>query len=190
MDTSKYFSKLKPKISTELLNELRNFANEAEKKGEYFNPVALTDTSNPVNSNDNIRGQFTVVPVPTYLSDKLFIKDLKKISKINTIILRIPPQYYVNWHKDLSRKAGINIPLYEYDSYTCWSPDVNTENDVNKSVKLVRLNYELGSAYLINTDQYHCVSNFSTEYRHIVVIFLYDESYEYFRTELSKLNLI
>lgn len=183
-NTADYFAKLKVDISPDTVELLRNFALDIEARGEYFNPINITDTPHPVKLGDSVRDQFTVYTVPPEIYEKTFINDLKKILNIKTIILRLPPQYYVNWHIDLSRSAGINIPLYQYDSYTCWSPDILNENDITKSVRLIKLNYELGSAHLINTSKYHCVANFSTEYRHIIVVFIYGKSYNDIRSDL------
>ena len=81
--------------------------------------------------------------------------------KATAVITKIPPNYYLSWHVDLSRTVGINIPLDNLEnSFTFFTTEEINEQSVNtKSLSITKLNYELYSMFVLNTKKYHTVFN-------------------------------
>lgn len=96
------------------------------------------------------------------LDNKLFFKTslLELILKYkgNPVCINMRPMTWYDWHVDETRQCTINMLLEGHDS-KCFFGDRQSRDIVN----LTELPYEIGSAYLLNTQTKHAVLNLSKD---------------------------
>lgn len=92
---------------------------------------------------------------------------------VEPFIFKMPPNYYLSWHKDSVRTVGINIPIDNLeDSLTIFSEDtvINDDDLIHKKCMHVKsIPYKLGGLYLLDVSRYHCVFNLSNKNRFIII---------------------
>lgn len=86
--------------------------------------------------------------------------------------IKMNPMTWYDWHVDETRQCTINMLLEGTDSM-CFFGDRQSRDIVN----LTELPYEIGSAYLLNTQVKHAVLNMSN-YRYLLSIG-FDKPYTY-----------
>jgi hypothetical protein len=106
----------------------------------------------------------TLAPVINYMAPRYLVEPF---------IFKMPPNYYLSWHKDSVRTVGINIPIDNLDdSFTIFSQD-NVDDDstlvTKKSMYVSTVPYEKGGLYLLDVSRYHCVFNLSNKNRFIII---------------------
>lgn len=86
---------------------------------------------------------------------------LAKINETHKIkysgIIRLDADRCYKWHQDAVRGVSINMLLRHKDSFVMFG---NSSKDSEDQFDIIRMEYEIGSFYLFNTQAMHTVVNF------------------------------
>lgn len=137
----------------------------------YFKNYPLRKTGGPGKNEAcflkiplDILEKSTLAPVINYMAPRYIVEPF---------IFKMPPNYYLSWHKDSVRTVGINIPIDNLkDSATIFTEDNVTNDDeliTKKCMYVNKVPYELGSMYILDVSKYHCVFNLSNQNRFIII---------------------
>jgi hypothetical protein len=212
MNTDDFFKEFRLPLETEVLNNINNYI---DARGYRNSTEQIFDTNNFLeecygpehlknyqlrknNGPGENKCSLISIPPELYLNSNLdFIINKLKINYplIRPFIFKVPPNYFLSWHRDASRTCSINIPLdvkSTLSSMTMFSPDIVNESSYSMNTHFIKVPYQVGKMYLLDVVRYHSVVNYSDQYRFSVVIIWngYGDSYKKIMDLLSKDDLI
>lgn len=166
----KLFSELDIYLSNDTVNFFQSFINEATNWVWPSSNLPYAYMTNeqlaPLNFGEEINN---------------FITECKA----TVSVLNVPPNSSVPWHIDVQpgRRCVLNCPLKFYtesDTFVC---DGSTANAPGQHV--YKIPYEERRVYLLNSQRYHTVFNYSDQHRYVISFcteFLtYDGALHYFK---------
>lgn len=106
------------------------------------------------------------------------------ITRFNIKIVSVIGNYHVPWQKN--KKTTIRIPIRVYDDsveFLTEAPKTDKDTMFNNKFRTYKIPYEYGRPYLLSTEYFHTVINYSDAIRHVIdvqVDMSYSEALAYF----------